>query len=32
MSDKYFDDSTAAVGFIYTIVAIAVIVSILIWG
>ena len=32
MSDKYFDESTAAAGFIYTIVAIAIIASVLIWG
>jgi hypothetical protein len=32
MSDNFFDQSTAAVGFIYTIVALAVVGAILIWG
>jgi hypothetical protein len=32
MSDNFFDKSTAAVGFIYTIIALGVIASILIWG
>jgi len=32
MSDNFFEGSTAAVGTIYTIIAISVIVSILIWG
>jgi hypothetical protein len=32
MSDKFFEESTAAVGFIYTIAVIAIIASILIWG
>ena len=32
MSENYFDETTAAAGFLYTIVAIAVIASILIWG
>ncbi len=30
--DTFFDKSTAAVGFIYTIIAIGVITSIVIWG
>ncbi len=32
MSDKFFDESTAAVGFLYTIAAIAILASVLIWG
>jgi hypothetical protein len=32
MSDNFFEESTAAVGTIYTIAIIAIIVSILIWG
>lgn len=32
MSDNFFDKSTAAIGFIYTIIALGVIASILIWG
>ena len=32
MSDNFFEESTAAVGTIYTITIIALIVSILIWG
>jgi hypothetical protein len=32
MSDNFFEESTAAVGFIYVIFAIAVIASIVIWG
>lgn len=32
MSDNYFDETTAAAGFIYTIVAIAIIAAVLIWG
>jgi hypothetical protein len=32
MSDNFFDKSTAAIGFLYTIFALAVIASILIWG
>jgi hypothetical protein len=32
MGDNFFEESTAAVGTIFTIVALAVIISILIWG
>ena len=32
MSDNFFEESTSAVGTIYTIAIIAIIVSILIWG
>jgi hypothetical protein len=32
MSDNFFEESTAAVGTIYTIAILALIVSILIWG
>jgi hypothetical protein len=32
MSDNFFEGSTVAVGTIYTIFALAVIISILIWG
>lgn len=32
MSDNFFEETTAAAGFIYTIVAILIIASILIWG
>jgi hypothetical protein len=32
MSDNFFEESTAAVGTIYTIAILAIIVSILIWG
>jgi hypothetical protein len=32
MSDTFFDKSTEAVGFIYTLIVIGVIASILIWG
>lgn len=32
MSDNYFDESTAAVGFLYTIAIIAIITAVLIWG
>jgi hypothetical protein len=32
MSDNFFDNSTAAVGTIFTIIALAIIASILIWG
>lgn len=32
MSDNFFDESTAAVGAIYTIFALGVIAAILIWG
>jgi hypothetical protein len=32
MSDNFFEESTAAIGAIYTIIALAVIGSILIWG
>jgi hypothetical protein len=32
MSDNFFDNSTAAVGTIFTIIALAIIGSILIWG
>lgn len=32
MSDNFFDESTAAVGFLYTIALIGIITSILIWG
>ncbi|MEN9302590.1 MAG: hypothetical protein RL264_1019 [Bacteroidota bacterium] len=32
MSDNFFESSTAALGTIYTIAALAIIVSILIWG
>jgi hypothetical protein len=32
MSDNFFEESTAAVGVIYTVFALAVIASILIWG
>lgn len=32
MSDNFFESSTAAVGTIFTIIALSIIVSILIWG
>lgn len=32
MSDNFFDESTAAVATIYTIIALAVIAGIIIWG
>ncbi len=32
MSDNFFEESTAALATIYTIIAIAIIASILIWG
>lgn len=32
MSDNFFEGSTAAVGTIYTIIALAILASILIWG
>jgi hypothetical protein len=32
MSDNFFEESTVAVGMLYTIFALAVIASILIWG
>ncbi len=32
MPDNFFEESTAAVGVIYTVFALAVITSILIWG
>ncbi len=32
MSDNFFEESTNAVGFIYTIIALGVIGAILIWG
>ncbi len=32
MSDNYFDETTAAAGFIITIAAICILVSVLIWG
>jgi hypothetical protein len=32
MSDNFFEESTAAIGFIYTIIALAVIGSILMWA
>jgi hypothetical protein len=32
MSDNFFEESTVAVGFIYTIAAIAIVASIIIWG
>lgn len=32
MSDNFFEESTAAVGFLYTIAIIAIIASVLIWG
>lgn len=32
MSDNYFDKSTAAVATIYTIVALAILISMLVWG
>jgi hypothetical protein len=32
MSDNFFEESTVAVGVLYTIFALAVIASILIWG
>lgn len=32
MSDNFFEESTAAVGFLYTVIALAIVVSILIWG
>jgi hypothetical protein len=32
MSDNFFEESTAAVGTIFTIIALSIITSILIWG
>lgn len=32
MSENYFDETTAAAGFLYTIAVIAIITAILIWG
>lgn len=32
MADNFFEESTAAVGTIFTIIALAIIASILIWG
>jgi hypothetical protein len=32
MSDNFFESSTAAVGTIFTIIALSILVSILIWG
>jgi len=32
MSDNFFEGSTAAVGTIYTIIALAILATILIWG
>jgi hypothetical protein len=32
MSDNFFEESTVGVGFIYTFIALGIIVSILIWG
>lgn len=32
MSDNYFDNTTAALGFIYTFVVLAIIGAVLIWG
>lgn len=32
MSENYFDETTAAAGFLYTIAAIAILAAILIWG
>lgn len=32
MSDNFFEESTAAVGFLYTVIALAIVVSIIIWG
>jgi hypothetical protein len=32
MSDNFFEETTAAAGFLYTIAAILIITSILIWG
>ncbi|MEY4658848.1 MAG: hypothetical protein RJB36_614 [Bacteroidota bacterium] len=32
MSDNFFEGSTAAVGTIYTIIALSILISVLIWG
>ena len=32
MSDNFFEDSTAALGTIFTVIALGIVVSILIWG
>lgn len=32
MSDNFFESSTVAVGFIYTVIALGIIASIVIWG
>lgn len=32
MSDNFFEESTAAVGTIYTVIILAILVTVLIWG
>lgn len=32
MSDKFFDESTVAVGFLYTLAVLAILAAVLIWG